>query len=71
MCCIAALVLTHLKLRLERAACQQALDNVGPVQAIHAVTSEDSSLLGQWLPFCGHHEVAREKRGRGQGRGQA
>lgn len=63
------LVLTHLKLRLEGAAGQQALDNVGPVQTIHAVTSEDSSLLGQWLPFRVHHEVTTEKRGRGQGSG--
>lgn len=56
-------VLEHLKLRLKGAACQQALDNVGPVQAIHAVASEDASLLGQRLPVGVHHEVAAERQG--------
>lgn len=68
MCCRVQSARTHLKLRLKRAACQEALDDIGSVQAIHAVTSEDSSLLGQWLPLWVHHEVATEERAQGQAR---
>lgn len=61
-CCQYNKVLNHLKLRLKGAACQQALYNVGPVQAIHAVASEDASLLSQWLPIGVHHEVAAHRK---------
>ena len=54
---------TDLELGLQRAAGQQALDDVGPVQAVHAVAAECSSLLGQRLPLGVHHEIPETSHG--------
>lgn len=50
----------HLQLGLQGTASQQALDDIGPVQAVHAVTAERSILLEHDLPIRVHQEVARE-----------
>ena len=54
---------TDLELGLQRAAGQQALDDVGPVQAVHAVAAECSGLLGQRLPLGVHHEIPETSHG--------
>ena len=59
---------TDLELGLQRAAGQQALDDVGPVQAVHAVAAECAGLLGQRLPLGVHHEIPETTR-RGRERG--
>lgn len=35
----------YLKLGLKRSACQQALNHISPIKAVHAVTAEYSFLL--------------------------
>ncbi len=53
--------LKYLKLRLKRSSGQEALDNVGSVEAVHAVTAEDSSLLAHCFFFWVHHEVTAHR----------
>lgn len=46
------------ELRLQGALGQHALDDVGPVQAVHAVAAKRAVLMQQHLPICVHQEVS-------------